>query len=1051
MVRQDILDAGYVPGGEGCQYPQTISMDRKDGQFILYATDVGGIFRSTDGGKRFEPCDTGFSAVGACGFAIDPRNPDRCLAVGDNSGNEWYPYDGVYLSTDRGATWAQVLPKTNHAGEKGREQIAFDTSSFDAAKGCCTVAYWAEEGNKQEQGGRLYKSTDGGASWLKIADGAGYGGGNVTSILKIHPAKGWIFIANDYGFYKSTDGGATFARKLEGKFTGLDSVPGKPDVVWLTRSDAILRSDDAGETFTPLTFSGLANIAHLQVSPADPRRMIAIDSRTNERYFSANGGATWTKSRVDMRHSWIPPDILYNDRNKQVAWHPTNPDVAFAIGPGDVMSKTVDGGRTFEWANNGNNGIMIGGLFNFNVENPDILYFGSQDYNGGLTRDAGKTWKFMNLSISNTHAKRGDDSDPWGWVYGAYAADDQVLFGGNRAYTENEANLWITFDGGKTSEQKVFNLTGAQVSYGDPTDPNVLFCWSYRSADRGRNWARMAGCDGVFTSNPTGDHELFGRSGKSIVRSKDHGVTWEAAAAIPAEVHDLAYDQKRDRFYAAADNHLYRCDGPAYSAVDLSARLPKDQHGDGFMATTVAVDPVDPSVVYAGACGTGLFFQRNNAVARSVDAGLTWERLTCNPKHGMSGGQMASAIRVHPKNRYLYVGTCCFGMWRIAPPAADAATPANLEPAFGFKNGDMSAGTEKPTGWEGSWDDARAFRDTQVFKSAPASLRVEAGGKPGMVFQQLEVAGGARVRLIGVFKVAGASAQVFLQAFDTGWTKNQFTQVIYLQGDADWTPFTKDITLPDWAARLNIGIRIEGAGKAYLDDVQFVSAETPAVAVAAAQGPWVPSQGFYPDFPQAWRLMHNSLIDRTKKGDIDIIFFGDSITQGWGGAGKDLWDRRYAPLKAVNYGIGGDSTRQVLWRILNGEVEGLHPKLIVLKIGTNNLYADRNGGSDEEIARGIETTVKTLRQKLPETKILLLAILPRQNEYFCGRIQRVNVSIAKLDDGKMVRYLDMGPKFQEAFGKVKADLYVADQLHLGPKGYQVWAETMDPLFTVMLK
>jgi lysophospholipase L1-like esterase len=133
---------------------------------------------------------------------------------------------------------------------------------------------------------------------------------------------------------------------------------------------------------------------------------------------------------------------------------------------------------------------------------------------------------------------------------------------------------------------------------------------------------------------------------------------------------------------------------------------------------------------------------------------------------------------------------------------------------------------------------------------------------------------------------------------------------------------------------------------------------------------------------------------------------------------------------AVNYGIGGDSTRQVLQRIQNGLVEGISPKLVVLKIGTNNLYDDFNAGSDEEIADGIRSIVSELRKRLPTTKILLLGILPRQNEYFSNRAKRINEIISKLDDGRNVRFLDMSARFQTEVGKVVPELYGGDQLHL---------------------
>ena len=679
MVSAAQLAAGISPGGEGCQYPQTIAIDALKGDFILFGTDVGGIYRSINGGKSFSPCDLGYSAVGSCGFAIDPKNPDRCLSIGDNTGGDYYEYDGVYLSTDRGASWRQVLPKLNRGNEKGRDQVAFDPASYDINIGYCPVAYWAEEGNAKEPGGRLYKSKDGGAIWTEIANGAAYGGGKFSTLLKIAPKSGAVYLANDSGFYKSVDGGATFKRTLAGNFTSLDVTPTQPNAVLISTETRLMRSEDGGETFAPLASAGMSAFYRVHISPADPNRMLAQNPKSGERFYSADGGRNWTQSGKDFSKSWIPADILYNDRARLAVWHPTNPKVAWGIGPGDIITNTVDGGKTYQWANNGYNGIMTGGLFNFNAQNPHILYFGSQDYNGALTVNDGKTWEFINLSKDNTHAKRGDDGDAWGWVYGGYAASDKILYGGNRAYTEENYNLWVTYDGGKTTQQAFANLTGAQVSNGDPLDPNVLFCWSARSADRGKTWAKMADCDGVFTTAvKAGKAELFGAKGKNVVRSRDKGATWQVIVTLPNTARDIGYDAKHDRLYIPdGGSRLQECDGPDYKPVDIADRLPKDQHGDGMAISTIAVDPVEPDVIYAGANGNGLYYQHSNGVARSTDGGKSWERLTSNPDfcaNGVTGGQMTSAMRVHPITRYLYVGTDCYGTWKIAPPAS--AKPA---------------------------------------------------------------------------------------------------------------------------------------------------------------------------------------------------------------------------------------------------------------------------------------------------------------------------------------------------------------------------------------
>ena len=124
-----------------------------------------------------------------------------------------------------------------------------------------------------------------------------------------------------------------------------------------------------------------------------------------------------------------------------------------------------------------------------------------------------------------------------------------------------------------------------------------------------------------------------------------------------------------------------------------------------------------------------------------------------------------------------------------------------------------------------------------------------------------------------------------------------------------------------------------------------------------------------------WQQRHESMNARVKKGNVDLIFIGDSITHGWEGGGKDVWQQFYGNRNAVNLGIGGDQTCHVLWRLDHGNIDGISPKLAVIMIGTNN--AGNAAQSAEQIAAGVKAIVDKLRTKLPQTKILLLAIFPR--------------------------------------------------------------------------
>lgn len=205
-----------------------------------------------------------------------------------------------------------------------------------------------------------------------------------------------------------------------------------------------------------------------------------------------------------------------------------------------------------------------------------------------------------------------------------------------------------------------------------------------------------------------------------------------------------------------------------------------------------------------------------------------------------------------------------------------------------------------------------------------------------------------------------------------------------------------------------------------------------------------------------WMKRHDGFVAIAKRGGVDVLFLGDSITDAWGGeghnpkaAGAKLFAERFAPLKAANFGIGGDRTQHVLWRIQNGELDGITPKVVMLMIGTNNVGAD----SAEQIADGVTAIVKTIGERSPRTKVLLLAVFPRGPEPGNAarvKIDQINQIIGKLDNGKSVRYLDIGKKFLQADGTLTRDI-MPDFLHLSPRGYEIWADAVSPLMGQMLR
>ena len=191
-----------------------------------------------------------------------------------------------------------------------------------------------------------------------------------------------------------------------------------------------------------------------------------------------------------------------------------------------------------------------------------------------------------------------------------------------------------------------------------------------------------------------------------------------------------------------------------------------------------------------------------------------------------------------------------------------------------------------------------------------------------------------------------------------------------------------------------------------------------------------------------------------KKGPVDLLFVGDSITDAWrGGPQNKLYVQRWGKHNPLNIGISGDKTQHVLWRLEHGEVEGIKPKAVVLMIGTNNL-GNPPQATPEDTAAGITCVVKALREKLPDSKILLLGVFPRgaqANDPFRAQIKTINETIARLDDGgEHVKYLDIGDKFLAADGTLPADI-MPDALHPNENGYQIWADAIGPVLEDMLK
>jgi photosystem II stability/assembly factor-like uncharacterized protein len=671
-LRTAAMKAAGIEGGEGAQVPRALMLSPADPDFMIWGTDVGGIFRSLDGGRRWEPANVGYHTRGSTALAPDPHNPARVLSLGTNSvpGN----FNGIYLSEDRAASWREVFrssgPMANNSDE--RRQIVFDPSTHDAALGKTMVAYWARAEvetaiwRRPEPHPMLYKTTDGGETWREVPEGKAMAG----AWLAVHPKNGYVYAAHRTGVHVSRDGGLSWERVAEGHARSVDVSPAASDSVWAAVDNRLLRSDDSGRTWRELPRSGAFRredfvFRSFTVSPSHPERMVVWQISPTRRYdfprfHTRDGGETWRESRVDGGLNILPT----NARRGHFAFHPTNPDVLLSTG-GDFPTLSTDGGATYRWSASGVNNILVGNSFNFSVADPDLLFIGSQDYGALLTTDGGDTWRYF-----------APGGKGWGgYNYGAYATRAGSLVVGESEGWSKPRTLAHSTDGGARWTVTDLAADGSPVvGYGHPREEKTLFWAQYRSTDGGRTWSPMRGVSSVHIHNPR-DGSLWGvdraeRQRHRVVRSTDGGATWKPVGPEAQTIEDVA--AHGDLVIVVMGRHAFRLEGERWERI---TDLPRDFDEKIPQVRSVAIDPVDPRVVYLAASENHLI--SNVGPLRSTDGGRTWQSLRRSTPLGEDGRRDGAAaphwVRVHPKTREAWFATSCMGIWKIPAPAAAAA------------------------------------------------------------------------------------------------------------------------------------------------------------------------------------------------------------------------------------------------------------------------------------------------------------------------------------------------------------------------------------------
>jgi len=198
---------------------------------------------------------------------------------------------------------------------------------------------------------------------------------------------------------------------------------------------------------------------------------------------------------------------------------------------------------------------------------------------------------------------------------------------------------------------------------------------------------------------------------------------------------------------------------------------------------------------------------------------------------------------------------------------------------------------------------------------------------------------------------------------------------------------------------------------------------------------------------------HEQLLEKAKRGGIDVYFEGDSIARRWGATDYPEfltnWKENFFGWNAADFGWGADRIQNILWRLKNGELDGVHPKVIVLLGGTNDVGAS---ASPEDVVAGLQEVLREMQSKAPESTIILTAIFPRNDHMaMMPVIDGINAEIARFADGKKIRYLNINGKLADRDGKLFDGMMNArDKLHPTLQGYQVWADALKPIFTELL-
>lgn len=674
------------PVVEGWQAIFAISYAPSNPSIVYFGTDCAQIWKSVDGGITWKRRSNGLGTNGAMSLAIDPKNTDVVYASGSIFAY-WPDFpdtaEGIYRTIDGGANWTRVHKAHFHGqtyGRSGGNHIVFAGSNLYAG---------------QSTGGIL-KSANG-ISWSLLAKS---GGGYVLDTvniwdMKVHPANNTnIYVSASDGLYKVTDNGGSATLTKIGAGLPVGAISSQiqidrtnPNVMYsFLGGQGVYRSTDGGYNFTarnnglpvPLTLAGGLQKGSLAISPVDPNRLIVAFPKWDTRglvYYTNNGGLSWTQTDgMDERNlvGWVAGSInsLFGASGggttvTPIAFHPTNREVALITAFPEIIKRTNDGGRTWEYSNSGYTGSWnsknVATPIGWDVSAPGRAAFTHHDFGTMVTLDNEDT--FTNVSSIIKYRGRGDTA-------AAAMRGNLIIKGVGKpnqeiAISRDAGSQWSLIAGADATDG--FNLIewhpqNSNVVYADQYKfTNILINTNFITLPR-----KIAA---VFKDN---GNIVYAHNGATISKSTDGGVNWTTPypslnLPLGKGIAQIAIDPTNEnRIYVAVKGiGIYIITNTAplggYALLKNDAHgLKKDQFGQ-INIWAVTVDPLKANVVYAGSRVGNKGY--SNGIFRSVDNGNSWVNI-----NGNLGSHLdVSNIAVNPYTRYVYISSA-IGTWKLPPP-----------------------------------------------------------------------------------------------------------------------------------------------------------------------------------------------------------------------------------------------------------------------------------------------------------------------------------------------------------------------------------------------